>query len=296
MFCLQVQLEVVTKFSEVDLTTINKKSGFLAGIVRRYAGQQATGYAQQLTYVMAGVHATLTPAAQAKLNDMMALGTISATELTPAALASVAALPVNTQCEVMDRFAEADLTPINNKSGFLQGIVKRYDKGGIPTAPVLQPQPAPLMWANAAFPAAVPAFPKAAYAATTPSTSFLGMLEQLFASRRLAREDYDVEIAQEFSTFTEDVLIEILQKYAEADLSTINSKKGFLKGIIKRCDTIFPIGKMSTARLSIRKRVVLDRRCLRATLSNGIFLASARLRSRRPGVWQSSVVIVFPPY
>lgn len=59
-------------------------------------------------------------------------------------------------------------------------------------------------------------------------------LDSIFAMGKCRREDVDQRCLDQLKSLPESAGLEVVQKFSEADLSSINSKSGFLMGIIKR--------------------------------------------------------------
>eukprot|EP00998_Keelungia_sp_KM082_P007350 NODE_354_length_2049_cov_50.690427_g348_i0.p1 GENE.NODE_354_length_2049_cov_50.690427_g348_i0~~NODE_354_length_2049_cov_50.690427_g348_i0.p1 ORF type:complete len:568 (+),score=117.50 NODE_354_length_2049_cov_50.690427_g348_i0:72-1775(+) len=110
------QMEVLDKFSEVDLTQMRNKSGFLAGIIKRFAGTSALLAAPPM----------LNAAAQARIDQLIQAGQLGQGELQNNALQLISKQPAPLQLEIIEKFAEADLTSMRNKTAYLMGVVKRY--------------------------------------------------------------------------------------------------------------------------------------------------------------------------
>ena len=115
-------IDVVTKFEEADLYSINSKAGFFMGIVRRFR-EQVVAMDPSLT---SSNFATLPPALQNKLEALFSTRMVSRNELDAKCYMELRGLPEQTAMEVVDKFCESNLGEIRNKTAFFLGILKRY--------------------------------------------------------------------------------------------------------------------------------------------------------------------------
>jgi len=164
------------------------------------------------------------PATKAKLEWLYATGKMAASEMTESTLQQLCQFSDSKGVEIVEQFAVADLNGVKNKAGFFGGVIKRYRD--------MQAAPASL---GAAVPGAVPAaigYPGAPGGVLWPAVQ--AKLDSLYSSGALTHGVLDQRCMDQLKTLSETSALEVVNKFAEADLSTIKSKGGFFMGIIKR--------------------------------------------------------------
>ena len=112
-------LEVIAKFCEADLSTIKSKGGFFMGIIKRVKEQERGVFAGINAAAITGMRALggcpgggLWPAAQAKVDALVAAGRLQADELDARCMEQLRSLPEYLAVEVMTKFGEADLRSV----------------------------------------------------------------------------------------------------------------------------------------------------------------------------------------
>lgn len=153
-FPVQMALEIIRKYSEQDMNTVRNKTGFFIGILKRFRSKVS----QEGGMGMYGQPAAaMPPASLAQLGDyglvaaehrdgfkslpfsvqcvfypLYQSGHISAEDLEGKVFQSLAQFEEHTCMEMARKFCDSDLTRVNNKSGWLIGILKRFRQNGAP--------------------------------------------------------------------------------------------------------------------------------------------------------------------
>eukprot|EP00281_Chroomonas_sp_CCMP1168_P026526 CAMPEP_0206228906 /NCGR_PEP_ID=MMETSP0047_2-20121206/9414_1 /ASSEMBLY_ACC=CAM_ASM_000192 /TAXON_ID=195065 /ORGANISM="Chroomonas mesostigmatica_cf, Strain CCMP1168" /LENGTH=394 /DNA_ID=CAMNT_0053652171 /DNA_START=2417 /DNA_END=3599 /DNA_ORIENTATION=+ len=184
----------------------------------------------------------LKPGVRARLEMLFSSGKIGRDELDLKILSSLAEFPEVKGSEIVDHFADADTGSIRNKSAFLAGVIRRYRTemqsmggggfggggGGYGGG-----GGGGLSGMAASYGGGYGGPPAAGQGATlSPMVS--AKLESIFSSGQIRRDDLDTRCLDQLRALPEHSAMEVLQKYSEADLSSINSKAGFFMGIVKR--------------------------------------------------------------
>lgn len=108
---------------------------------------------------------------------------------------------------VIQRFSEANFSRINNKSGFLMGIIRRIQQDGPDKGSGdLDVLPRPIRH----------------------------KLKDLIDGGRLRRSEIDMRMCRALADLPTDLGVEAVDKFSVANLDHIRSKTGFMMGIIKR--------------------------------------------------------------
>ncbi|KAK3287541.1 hypothetical protein CYMTET_4963 [Cymbomonas tetramitiformis] len=107
---------------------------------------------------------------------------------------------------VLDKFCEANMSRINNKSGFMMGIVRRIELEPPGTGPDLSDLPRPIRY----------------------------KLEDIVKERRIRATDIEGRAIAALKELPEDMAHEAIERFSAANLESIRTKTGFLIGIVKR--------------------------------------------------------------
>mmetsp|Transcript_37691 Transcript_37691/g.72243 ORF Transcript_37691/g.72243 Transcript_37691/m.72243 type:complete len:287 (+) Transcript_37691:129-989(+) len=107
---------------------------------------------------------------------------------------------------VIDKFTEANMARISNKSGFLMGIVRRIEQEPPGTGPTMGDLP----------------------------RGIRRKLEDLVDDRRIRAGEIEGRALTQLMELPEEMAYEAVDRFCTTDLDTIRSKTGFLMGIIKR--------------------------------------------------------------
>eukprot|EP00301_Raphidiophrys_heterophryoidea_P024701 c8105_g1_i1.p1 GENE.c8105_g1_i1~~c8105_g1_i1.p1 ORF type:complete len:493 (-),score=95.95 c8105_g1_i1:1152-2501(-) len=134
--------EIVDKFGEADFGRIKSKTAFFIGILKRYRvnvpsrkGQSYAGgshpsmatsaspvHAEKLTQSMS----TLLPNVRDKMEAVFNSGVVRKDEIEACCMDSLRDFPEALACQIIDKFAEADMNTVRNKTAFFIGVLKRY--------------------------------------------------------------------------------------------------------------------------------------------------------------------------
>ena len=169
------------------------------------------------------------PQTKAKLEWVYAQGKVQPHELDHKIISSLCEFPDATGVEILQHFNESDMSSIRNKCGYLAGVMKRYrtDMRGGMAGPVMPMGP----------PAGAMSFPSMGFQGSPDGQMFPSVkakLDSIFAQGYVTQEHLDSRCMDMLKSLPEHTALEVLEKYGEADLASINSKAGFLLGIIKR--------------------------------------------------------------
>uniref|UniRef100_A0A7S4PPQ6 Heterogeneous nuclear ribonucleoprotein Q acidic domain-containing protein n=1 Tax=Guillardia theta TaxID=55529 RepID=A0A7S4PPQ6_GUITH len=173
------------------------------------------------------------PATKAKLEWLFSTGKCRRDELDSKIVASLCDFSDSVGVQIIEHFCDADMSTMRSKSAFLAGVIKRFRTEGAAVR-VMHP-----MGMN------VPAVPPPAYTGMVfqpspmiPPAGLIPSVQQkldaLFASGKCARSDIDSRCMEQLRALPEQYALEVVQKFNEADLSSIHSRSGFFMGIIKR--------------------------------------------------------------
>ena len=161
------------------------------------------------------------PATKAKLEWLFTTGKCTQAEMDQKIISSLCEFPDATGVQIVEHFAEADMSSIRNKCGYLAGVMKRFRSDarmfGLPASAALPPPPS---------------FQGPPGGGMWPSVQ--EKLDMIFASGVVSRDDLDSRCLDQLKSLPEATALEVVTKYGEADLSSINSKAGFFMGIVKR--------------------------------------------------------------
>ena len=167
------------------------------------------------------------PATKAKLEWLYATGKMTAIEMTESTLQQLLQFSDSKGVEIVEQFAVADLSGVKNKAGFFGGVIKRFRD--------MQAAPASL---GVAVPGlmtplqAATGYPGAPGGILWPSVQ--AKLDSMYSSGALTHGVLDQRCMDQLKSLSETSALEVVNKFGEADLSTIKSKGGFFMGIIKR--------------------------------------------------------------
>jgi len=107
---------------------------------------------------------------------------------------------------VMDKFCEANMSRISNKSGFLMGILRRIEHEPPGTGPTINDLP----------------------------RGIRRKIDDLIDDRKIRASDIEGRALTQLLELSDDMAYEAVDRFATTNLDTIRSKTGFLMGIIKR--------------------------------------------------------------
>jgi hypothetical protein len=246
-----VAWQIVDIFSQKDMSKIQSKSGFLAGIMKRFREKGAPWYTSRqyptvLPYSSFGIATygyipmmpvpalykpgkpaplvypnaqslpvsypkVLSPSLQERLDEYYGEGLLRDDELDTAILESLAQFPPEIGLSILEKFRQADLAKINNKNGFLAGIMKRF-RGG--TRCVNEKD-------NLEAQAKLPPIVQAA-------------LDDLYATGLVRRTELDVKVFSLLSEMDEDAAVDAVVRFQNSRLTHITNRSGFLVGIINK--------------------------------------------------------------
>jgi len=170
------------------------------------------------------------PATKAKLEWLFTTGKVTLKDMDQKIISSLCEFPDATGVQIVEHFGEADMTSIRNKCGYLAGVMKRFRQernmyGGLPPSFGATSLGAVLQGSSAAMVGAPGG-------GMWPSVQL--KLDALFATGVVTQEDLDSRCMDQLKVLPEVTALEVVAKYSEADLTTINSKAGFFMGIVKR--------------------------------------------------------------
>lgn len=172
-FPAAVQLEIIDRFAETNLTTVRNKTAFLVGILKRYRSRASTapigrgpgsGYSNGYSmgpmayggpvggdrghgpemgrvHVSYGAEANMQAfqllpiSVQMRLDPLYQSGVLQQSDLEANVLQSLAQFPEHVANEITAKFCESNLASVNNKTGWLVGIIKRFRAQGATTSP-----------------------------------------------------------------------------------------------------------------------------------------------------------------
>lgn len=123
-------LAILDKLAETDLTSIMNKNGFLAGIMRRFRGSVTSNPAKSQE-----MQSSLSYGIQHALETLYNSGVVGRNELDAKALDMLRDMPESQAIDAVQRLQAADLSAIQNKSGFFVGIIKRSKQVASPSSP-----------------------------------------------------------------------------------------------------------------------------------------------------------------
>lgn len=169
------------------------------------------------------------PATKAKLLWLFTTGKVTAKEMDHKIISSLCEFPDATGVQIVEHFGEADMSSIRNKCGYLAGVMKRFRQERGMFGGLMGGYGAPVP--GAALPPP-PTFQGAPNGEMWPSVQV--KLDAIFAAGHVTQEDLDSRCMDQLKALPETTALEVVTKYGEADLSTINSKAGFFMGIVKR--------------------------------------------------------------
>mmetsp|Transcript_6985 Transcript_6985/g.9449 ORF Transcript_6985/g.9449 Transcript_6985/m.9449 type:complete len:141 (-) Transcript_6985:187-609(-) len=107
---------------------------------------------------------------------------------------------------VVDKFCEANMARITNKSGFLMGIIRRMELEPPGSGPTLGDLP----------------------------RGIRRKLEDLIEDRKISSKDIEARAIGELRDLGEEQGFEAVERFCATNLDSVRSKTGFLMGIIKR--------------------------------------------------------------
>jgi len=166
---------------------------------------------------------TVPAAVKRQLDQLVAGGLFSWAELgnnVSGPLSDLARLAEVTAVEALENFARADQSQIRNKTGFLMGIIRRFQQrqaafGGTGATPGL-------------------AGAGGAAAGSVPWPAVQAAVDALVASGKLRRGELQDRCFDELRVLGEALAAEVVEKFSEVDLSGIGNKTGFFMGICRR--------------------------------------------------------------
>ena len=166
------------------------------------------------------------PAVRARLEALFSAGKCRRDEIDLKILQSLSEFAEPAGLQIVSNFCEADMASIRNKSAFLAGVMKRF-RADNPivhsSAYGLAPGLAPGLGARASYIPPDKMWP-----------SVQAKLDSLYSLGKIKKDDLDQRCLDQLKSIPEPVALEVICKFGEADLSTINSKAGFFMGIVKR--------------------------------------------------------------
>eukprot|EP00667_Euglena_gracilis_P023075 EG_transcript_25950 len=199
-FPLPVQLDILAKFGEVELSAIANKAGFLRGIMNRYRLRPPLPVPDR-----GDLPGPLCEEAQRMLQAHVDAGHFAQDDLSHGLLQVIAAQDPATQAEILRKFGAADLATVKQKVRFLEGIVRRCTAH--------------------------------ATAASLPGdlcSPAQARLEQLLQDGRLDSEDLQGSVLAALAALPPDAQCRALDRFQEVNLAAIANKSAFLNGIVKR--------------------------------------------------------------
>lgn len=153
----------------------------------------------------------LVPEVQDRLNEFYSSFLLDPTDLDTAILESLAQFPPEIGLAILDKFGKADLVNIQNKNGFLAGIMKRFRGGtrSVNAKDNLQAQ-------------------------ALLSPGIQGALEELYATGLVQRTELDVKVFSLLGDMEEDDAIDVVTRFRSSRLTHVTNRSGFLVGIINK--------------------------------------------------------------
>jgi hypothetical protein len=182
------------------------------------------------------------------LNGVFAKGEVSATDIEDSVWDSMKDFDEMTQVQIVERFGQANMSSVRNKTGYLIGILKIFRaKGPAVRAPPANHAYAAAYGGQAAYGAQAAyggANPYEAYAPqgiVTGSGAFskLNMasqlrIQELYNSGRARPGEIEDGVFDSLKDFNEHEQSEMVESFCNTDLATIRNKTAFFIGILKR--------------------------------------------------------------
>ena len=122
---------VVDKLGDANLADVHNKSGFLYGIIKRHQLQSAPSDVQETQLALDG----LKPSVRALVEQLCASGQVQKEQLNSNVLADLRSMDEVSAQNAVIKFQQADLSAVQNKSGFLMSILKRMRSEAAAAAP-----------------------------------------------------------------------------------------------------------------------------------------------------------------
>ncbi|EIE23473.1 hypothetical protein COCSUDRAFT_63013 [Coccomyxa subellipsoidea C-169] len=141
------------------------------------------------------------------LDGLIDRGDIRSSDVDNRAMDALEDLGDAAATNAVERFAEANFSRINNKNGFLMGIIRRVQEDGPDRGNVdLDILPRSVRY----------------------------KLRDIMDDGRIGKNDIDARMLKALADLPVDLGIEAVDKFAMASLDSVRSKTGFMMGIIKR--------------------------------------------------------------
>ncbi|KNC79309.1 hypothetical protein SARC_08292 [Sphaeroforma arctica JP610] len=120
--------QILQKFKEADMKDIRSKSGFLHGIMRRFPmeGGFQGGPAVANPLQTQTAFQLLPWSVQMRISPLYQTGVLLQNDIEARVYESLAQFPEPVALDIASKFCESDLPRVNNKSGWLIGIMKRF--------------------------------------------------------------------------------------------------------------------------------------------------------------------------
>jgi hypothetical protein len=232
-------------------SNIHNKSAFLKGIIAKSRAKESQ---MKMSQYSSGGLSPIHPIVQAKLDTIFSTGFAKREEIDASIIDSLAQFDVLVACQIVDIFAQKDLSKIQSKSGFLAGIMKRFRERGAGFSPHLQHQSA-MYFAGMGMPPyghmpyggypsyggkgmGMPMYPSICPTPRTYSKVLTPIVQErlnlFYSTGSMKPADLDPAILESLAQFPPETGLAILEKLQNADLANIRNKNGFLAGIMKR--------------------------------------------------------------
>ncbi|BDA47365.1 probable heterogeneous nuclear ribonucleoprotein Q at N-terminal half [Coccomyxa sp. Obi] len=141
------------------------------------------------------------------LDSLIDRGLIRSSDVDNRAMDALEDLGDDAATNAVERFAEANFSRINNKNGFLMGIIRRVQEDGPDRGNVdLDILPRSVRY----------------------------KLRDIMDDGRISKNDVDARMLKALADLPVDLGCEAVEKFAMASLDSVRSKTGFMMGIIKR--------------------------------------------------------------
>eukprot|EP01134_Creolimax_fragrantissima_P006833 CFRG6833T1 len=123
----EVANQILQKFKEADMKDIRSKAGFLHGIMRRFATESGTQAHPTTSPLQTQTAFQLLPwSVQMRISPLYQTGVLLQNDIEARVYESLAQFPEHIALDITTKFCESDLPRVNNKSGWLIGIMKRF--------------------------------------------------------------------------------------------------------------------------------------------------------------------------
>jgi len=168
----------------------------------------------------------LRPELQALLDDTLARVGLTRADIETCVYESLADFPPSVQDEIVLGFGKSDMSTIRNKTGYFIGILKEYRRHGKALSQGNSTD------GGAPMPTRVERV-KTGSVASLPY-SIQARFRELFASGRATEAELDKSVYDSMADFDERTQAAIIERFSNADFSTLKNKTGYFISILKQ--------------------------------------------------------------